>query len=226
MTAQAQAQEAASKLAPGFITLPKGAKVVVAPLDVELFSLPAGGQREPRADWTEVAKRHIGAALRHKAHAMQLAWTEMDDETADEHAELMHLHDAVVDALVTHHTGSPTLPTKQGQLDWTFGDALRPLQQATGARYGLFIFMRDSYASAERKAMVGVTALLGAAASGGVSLMMMRGGLQHGDATLVDLETGRVLWFNELISHSGDLREAAAAAESLDALLAGFPEAE
>lgn len=222
----AQAQDASRHLAPGFTALPKDAKVVIAPLDVELFSLSAGGHPEPKAEWTQAAKRHIGAALREKAQAMKLRWSEMDDKTADEHAELLHLHDAVTDAMAMHHTGSGSLPTKDGKLEWSFGDALQPLQQATGARYALFTWLRDSYATAERKAMIGVVALLSVATSGGGSLVLLSGGQQSGYASLVDLETGQVLWFNELNSSQGDLRDAAAAAESIKALLADFPEAQ
>ena len=39
----------------------------------------------------------------------------------------------------------------------------------------------------------------------------------------VDLETGRVLWFNLLSRNTGDLREPEKARETLNALLAGFP---
>ena len=49
------------------------------------------------------------------------------------------------------------------------------------------------------------------------------GGFQVGYATLVDLETGQVLWFNQVISGMGDLRDEKSAAASVDSLLAGFP---
>ena len=49
------------------------------------------------------------------------------------------------------------------------------------------------------------------------------GGFQVGYASLVDLQTGQVLWFNQLQRGFGDLRDAAKAAESVGALLAGFP---
>lgn len=39
------------------------AKMVLMPLDVELSVLMAGGLLEPRADWTENAKKHILAAV-------------------------------------------------------------------------------------------------------------------------------------------------------------------
>jgi hypothetical protein len=49
------------------------------------------------------------------------------------------------------------------------------------------------------------------------------GGLQTGYASLVDLNTGRVRWFNRLARGSGDLREADKAADTIEALLEQFP---
>jgi len=215
----------APRLAPGVESLPPAAKVVIVPIDVELYTLSAGGQREPRADWTDAARRHIASALREWAAGAQLAVSEMDEKTADEHAEVLQLQDRLVDALVAHHTGQIRLPSKRGLLDWSFGGAMLPLQQATGARYGLYTYVRDSYASSERKAVMGVAAVVSAAISGGSSLALLGGGEQAAYAMLVDLQTGQVLWFNELVRLHGDLRDAAPAADSVKALLAEFPPA-
>jgi hypothetical protein len=65
-------------------------------------------------------------------------------------------------------------------------------------------------------------AIVAAAFSGG-SLALLGGGEQAAYAMLVDLQTGQVLWFNELVRLHGDLREAAPAADSVKALLAEFP---
>jgi hypothetical protein len=203
------------QLAPGFTALPKDARVVIAPLDVELFSISAGGVLEPKADWTESALQHMKGALQEKAKTLGLAaQAELSEAKADELAELLQLHAAVARSIAIHHTGILKLPTKEDRLEWTFGDTLRPLQQATGARYAVFTWVRDSYASAERKAMMVGMALLG---------IGIGGGAQIGYATLVDLETGQVLWFNQLARASGDLRDGKAAAESVNALLTGFP---
>lgn len=51
------------------------------------------------------------------------------------------------------------------------------------------------------------------------------GGFQIGYASLVDLSNGRVLWFNQLMRGTGDLREAEPASETVRALLNNFPEA-
>ena len=50
---------AQTNLADGFSRLPSGASVVVMPADIELFEISAGGVTEPRADWTELAERHV-----------------------------------------------------------------------------------------------------------------------------------------------------------------------
>jgi hypothetical protein len=51
----------------------------------------------------------------------------------------------------------------------------------------------------------------------------MPGGQQLGFASLVDLETGNVVWFNRVLRNTGDLRNADAARETAQTLLAGLP---
>lgn len=216
-TCTALAADASRNLAPGFLALPKAAKLVVMPVDVELFSLSAGGVAEPKADWTANAQSHMKAELIRRTQTLGLSAQVMDDKAADEFAEPMALHAAVARSIALHHAtgGAWSLPTKGGKLDWSFDDAMRDLRTRSGADYGLFIWVRDSYASAERKlAMVGL-ALLGVG---------IGGGMQVGYASLVDLDSGRVLWFNQLARASGDLREPKEAAESIDVLLNGFPQ--
>jgi hypothetical protein len=216
LTAAPAAWAQSRNLAPGFETLPQGQKLVLLPVDVELFSLSGGGVPEPRADWTASAQTLMNSELRQRLSDMKLDFSAVDEKAADEFAEQIGLHAAVARSINLHHgvAGPWALPSKEGRLDWNFGDAMLPLQKKLGARYGLFVWVRDSYASAERKAAMVALALLG------VGLV---GGQQVGYATLVDLQTGQVLWFNRLARGSGDLREAKSATESIDALLSGFP---
>lgn len=204
-------------VAPGFPGMPKGAAIVVMQPDIELFSLSAGGITEPRADWTEDALKHVHGALSHKAAGLGLTVRELSEEDADELAEINALHAAVARSISTHHMsgGNLSLPTKDGKLDWTLGDAVVPIHDKTGSDYALFIWMRDSYASAERKVAMVALALLGVG---------ITAGFQVGYASLVDLRSGQVLWFNQLVRGTGDLREAAPAAETVSALLKDFPE--
>jgi len=48
--------------------------------------------------------------------------------------------------------------------------------------------------------------------------------VQSAHASLVDLKSGEVVWFNRLRRLSGDLRETEPAAETLEALLADYPQ--
>lgn len=203
-------------LAPGFTALPQNAKILLTPIDVELYSISAGGVPEPRADWTSTALANMKKELGRLRERYKGETVDLDERAADDFGELLSLHSAVARSINLHHAvgGMWALPTKNGKLDWSFGDALKPLQDKTGARYALFIWVRDSYASGERVAAMVLMAALGVGLGGGV---------QQGYASLVDLETGRVLWFNRLARASGDLREPAKAVETVDALLLGFP---
>jgi len=202
--------------APGFEALAKGATIVIMPADIELFELSAGGVLEPKADWTEAASRHFRAALDAKRTLLDMKSVVISEKDVDEIAEINALHAAVARAIALHHFGSSAfaLPTKDGKLDWSMGEAVKPIKQKTGAEYAFFSWIRDSYTSGERAATMIFMALLGVGIGGGV---------QVGYASLVDLNTGQVLWFNRLIRPSGDLREAGKAAETLDALLENFP---
>lgn len=219
-TAQSPARSAAPvsrHLAPGFSHLSAGDKVLLMPVDVELFSVSAGGIDEPRADWTAKAHANLMAAIQQHKQAARVAVAELKPDQADEFAEQVGLHAAVAQSIALHQFGDAmwALPTKAGRMDWNFGDAMQPLREASGARYALFIWIRDSYASPERVAMM--------IALGALTGIVLTGGAQIGYASLVDLESGQVLWFNRLARAYGDLREAEPARESVDALFEGFP---
>lgn len=209
-------QETVSKhLAPGFETRTAGSKLVIAPADMELFSISAGGVTEPKADWTESAQKHFKVAIEARRPYLGADTRLLDDAFIDEVAELNALQRAVAAAVFIHHSRSGLkLPTKNERLDWSLGDAVRPLQLKTGADYALFTWIRDSYASDERKLAIVALALMGS---------INFGGEQVGYASLVDLNTGRVVWFNDLRRMIGDLREQGAANETVEALLKGFP---
>ncbi len=202
-------------LAPGFHARPAGSRLVIVPADMELFSISAGGVEEPKADWTEAAQKHFKAALANKREQLGPEIVELGEAELDEMAELNALQRAVAEAVFVHHTGmGMKLPTKNDRLDWSLGEAIKPLKARTGADYALFTWIRDSYASNERKATMIALALIGA---------ITTGGYQMGYASLVDLNSGRVVWFNDLRRMSGDLRDGKSAMETVETLLKGFP---
>ena len=210
-------QAQSRNLAPGFASLPKGATVAIMPTDIELFSISAGGVFEPKADWTEAASKHFRDALVKKNQTLGLSATELAQKDAEEADEINSLHGAIARAIAMHHFGNLKLPTKDGKLDWSMGESVQPIKKATGADYALFSFVRDSYASDERKAAMVAIAIL---TLGRAALTM---GTQTGYASLVDLNTGRIVWFNQLMRGTGDLRDAESAVETIDTLLREFP---
>ena len=203
-------------VAPGFAGLSRSDTVALMPVDVELFEISAGGVSAPKADWTASALRHMNAAIAERKAVWGLSSRQLTEAEADDFAEQVALHAAVAQSIALHHAvgGVWALPTKERQLQWSFGDAMKPLAAQSGSRYALFVWVRDSYASAERKAAILAFALLGVGIAGGT---------QIGYASLVDLEDGRVVWFNRLARNHGDLRDAEGARESIEALLARFP---
>jgi hypothetical protein len=215
-----QAQTSDSRnLAPGFSTLPKGTKVVVMPLDIELYSISAGGVPEPKADWTELAHKNFRDALVKRQGIQGVELVTLSERDADDFADINALHGAVARAISLHHFGPATLnlPTKQGKLDWSLGEAVRAIKGKTGADYALFSWVRDSYASGERQATMAIVGILS------LGRYVPGGGLQQGYASLVDLSTGRVLWFNRMARTSGDLRDPEKAAGTVEVLLDQFP---
>lgn len=214
--AAAQAQETVSRhLAPGFTARAAESRLVIIPSDMELFSISAGGVQEPRADWTAAAQAHFAAALAAEDGRLGPQTMKLPPEQLEELHDVAALHRAVAAAISIHHRGGLKLPTKDRRLDWSLGQGVRALRERTGADYALFTWIRDSYASTERKAAMVAMALLG-----GIST----GGTQEGYASLVDLNTGRVVWFNTLDRMWGDLRSPQGAAETAQALLKNFPE--
>jgi len=115
-------------------------------------------------------------------------------------------------------------PTKRGKgLDWTLGEDAVRLGQATGMDYALFLHAEDSFASTGRIALQ-VLGVAGCVV--GFCAPNIGGGGQFAYASLVDLHTGNVVWFNVLQAgtqvagvNMGDIRKPEGAAQMVDRLL-------
>jgi len=206
----------APKLASGDIQWTEPTKrVVVLDPDVALSELTIGGMSEPRADWTSEAKTYVGESLHRILVARGVDVVDagsLDDPRA---VQLIKLNDAVGLAIRMHLYISPLkLPNKANALDWTLGPGANMLRDKYGADYALFTNIRDSYSSGSRKVLM----LL--AAAGGVAVP---GGQQYGIASLIDLRTGNIVWFNQMDSATGDLRSETPASKAMHSLLDGLP---
>jgi hypothetical protein len=108
-------------------------------------------------------------------------------------------------------------------LDWTLGNDAVKLGQKTGYDYALFMHAEDEVASKGRIAL-GVLGLAGCFI--GFCAPNVGGQQQLDYASLVDLHTGQVVWFNVVTAGSeipgikfGDLRTPEGAAQMVDRLL-------
>lgn len=199
--------------------VPAASKVLVMQPDVQLAVQTIAGLEEPRADWSAAGRDNLA-----KAAADHLTTRGMTSEAADPDAltegrvgQVMRLNEAVVQSiLITEYVGY-TIPTKpRGAFDWTIGPGAKTLSDISGARYALSISARGSYADAGRQVAAVAVLLLG----GG----LMDTGGQYVLASLVDLETGRVFWFNVVSVGAGvDMRTPEGAATLIKDVLKDAP---
>jgi hypothetical protein len=205
-------------------------KLLVLRPDVTVGSLATGGMVEPRADWTEQARAGIVQALRAQqaARGGNVTVVEHRNELAgigeQELADVERLNLAVDQSIVEAKYLGNSLPTKRRQgLDWTLGADAVKLGQKTGYDYVLFLHAEDEVASKGRVAL----GLLGLAGCFIGFCAPNVGGQQQLDyASLVDLKTGQVVWFNVVSAGSqvpgikfGDLRTPEGAAQMVERLL-------
>ncbi len=215
------AQTSALDQGEGFTPRSTTPRVLLMPVDIELSELSAGGIPFPKAEWTEAAKGHVSVALDeflNARNATLVAYQAPPDLSPEAHrqGQLIKLHGAVGNAVLVHKFNPAfALPTVRDKFDYTMGKGVGVLGGgAGGADYALFVYIRDSYVSGERVAVIIFGALLGVGIPGGV---------QIGFASLVDLETGDIVWFNRLVSTVGDLRTPEPAKKTVENLLSDFP---
>jgi len=205
-------------------------KLLVLRPDVTVGSLTTGGMVEPRADWTDQARHSIVEALRAQQAGRGGKVTivehrgEIPGVSAQELADVERLNYAVDQSIVDAKYLGDYLPTKRGKgLDWTLGADAVKLGQKTGYDYALFLHAEDEVASGGRIAL-GVLGLAGCFI--GFCAPNVGGQQQLDYASLVDLKTGDVVWFNVVTAGSeipgikfGDLRTPQGAAQMVDRLL-------
>jgi hypothetical protein len=205
-------------------------KLLVLRPDVSVGSVTTGGMTEPRADWTESARTNLIAALKAQqaARGGKVLVIErrtdvpgVDPETV---AEIERLNYVVDQSIVIHKYSGAYLPTKSRKgLDYTLGEDAVEFGRKTGFDYMLFMHAEDSFASGGRVALQ-VLGIAGCFV--GFCAPNVGGGGQLAYASLVDLRTGEVVWFNVLETGTqiagvnlGDIRTPAGAAQMVERLL-------
>ena len=204
-------------------------RLLVMRPDVVVNSLTTGGMAEPRADWSDQARGNIINAIRAQqaergGKALVLARrNELPGISDEQIADLERLHAAVGNSIALHKYSGAVLPTKRGKgIEYTLGADAVNLGRRTGYDYALFLHAEDNIASTGRTALqvLGVAGcFVGFCAPSG-------GSNQFAYASLVDLRTGEVVWFNVLQTGSqlpgikfGDIRTSEGAAQMVERLL-------
>jgi hypothetical protein len=209
------------------------------PVDIELTQMTASGLQEPKAEWTTAAltnlTRAVDTFLGGKGSRM-IAYSAPVDDAERERTEtqVCKLHGAVALAILQGVYGgrlpassldstrfTPLLPTaNQRHLDWSVGKNARTLGESQSTDFALFLFVRDGFESGTRVGAAVIAAALNVNLSRPVLAAY---------ASLVDLRSGEVVWFNRTIvlrapfGNSADLREPSGADEAVKLLMKAFP---
>jgi hypothetical protein len=210
---------------------PQGSyKLLVLRPDVTVGALTTGGMVEPRADWSNAARSHIIAALRAQQleRGGQVTIIEhrgdLPGVSEQELADVERLNFVVDQSIAEHKYLGNWLPTKRHKgLDWTLGEDAVNLGRKTGFDYALFLHAEDQVASGGRVAL-GVLGIAGCFV--GFCAPTVGGAEQLDYASIVDLRSGEVVWFNVVDAASqvpglrfGDLRTKEGAAQMVERLL-------
>ncbi|MBV7259230.1 hypothetical protein KCG46_06550 [Erythrobacter sp. WH158] len=190
-------------------------KIVLFRPAVKVGEKSMAGIFEPRAEWTDEARKLMDAELIRAQSRLSNELTPLGDMVGDDAemvAEYEALFASVANSIMFHQffVGNRLPTQKKGDFDWTLGGETKRLAEMTGANYGLFIYTEDHYSSGGNKAM---RIIFGVGAPP----------LHIGYAGLVDLNTGHVLWLNADAQMGGDVRNAEGMEKRVRQLLEDFP---
>lgn len=198
-------------------TPPPASNVLVVKPDVHLAILNAGGTTEPKADWSNSAQANLNKAFTEYLSSKKFVPQPYDFGAAEGRPDqLIKLHGAVGQSILMHSYGVFPLPTHpRAEFKWTLGPGTKVIADTSHARYALFITAQGTYASAGRVAAQMGLAILGV----GIPL-----GSQQMYASLVDLQSGDVIWFNVAVAGpSADMRTEAGAKSLITSLMTKSP---
>lgn len=207
-------------LASDFALPAEGSKILVMEPTADMGLVSTAGVREARADWTETAVQNLltGFKAQLGQHGASIVAYDparpVDDQT-------LLLAQTVMGTAMAYGPGigsynaSLTLPTKEDNFDYTLGEAVTGLRETYGTDYALFIYARGDFASAANQALqVGIGVLFG-------GLIIPSGGQRITLASLVDLETGDLVWMD--VRLMGDARNPKEAESIVRDLVAHIP---
>jgi hypothetical protein len=184
--------------------------------DIKYYLLTASGVPELEPQWTDSARTYFAEALRDFADEKQFEIKDLPQQAdlTDLEISYQKLYSAVGSTVLSHYYGAVKLPTKKGVFDWTLGPGVAEIGQKYGADYALFTYYREYRASGGRIALSFFAAIMGVGlATGG----------EIGFASLIDLRTGEIVWFNKLTTGTTELRDPENAKKTVANLFKNIP---
>ncbi len=196
-------------------TVRENPRIVLMPPDIRYYLLTTGGIPEPHAEWTAAAQENFAVAIKEYADSIGSDLKILDESNLSPfEVRYEELHSAVGFTVISNYFGPNKLPTKNNAFDWSLGPEIKSIGEEHDADYALFVYYRDRQASGGRVAFAILAAVAGGAADTGS---------EQGFASLVDLRTGEIVWFNIVTAGSGELRKKEGAAAAVAKLFKDIP---
>lgn len=197
--------------------------VYLAPPDVKVYELTAGGVREQRDDWSATAKQNLvkSAVEALKSKGLHIEQIPVESDVEDELHDIQALYRAVSLSIQMHTYNKASLfPEKIKDFDYSVGSIDKFLDRYHSDAL-FFVDGYDEISTTGRKTLntVGVVA----AAVMGV-VIVPRTGFTATSAALID-RSGAVLWYSvKGGSGSYDLREPGSCSGLVSSMVTDFPE--
>ena len=204
-------------------------RIVLLPARVEMFEVQAGGM-EKMEDWAADAKAHLLASLQDHLKAKASLTLDLIEEgrlAPDQEQALsgmQSMYEAVRQSIVQHtYPGRPDNPVnhlfdhKVDQFDYSLGEDVRALSKDAHAYLAIQVL--------DYRRSKGLIALQAGAMIAGALLGVVpvpRGMPTESSLSLIDAETGDILWFYRFQS-AYDVRDRQGADQLLDEAFRSFP---
>ena len=191
-------------------------KILLMPIDIEICEITIAGLCEPNANWTENSKKNMIFGFKEILKDRNASLNKFDKNSLNKKInQLIKLHTQVGHEIISNEYGQFQMPTKK-DFNWTIGKKANLLKKKYNSDYATFIYFRDQYSSEGRVLYSILTAVL-------FPGVIPIGGTQVAFASLVDLKTGDIIWFNGFYRSFGDVRDLEGAKDTLNKIFEKFP---
>lgn len=194
-----------------------GTRVLVVRPSVKLSMLTVAGIKEAKGDWSRDGADNIAHAMARAIADRDLAPRVFDPNrvVSARVIQVLKLNQAVGSSILDQNYGLTRLSTQRGQFNWSLGEGAQVLGATYDADLALFITCRGTYSSDARKLAMVAMAAMG---------QTLPPGHQTVFASLVDLHTGKVVWFTTaLAGFDADIRHPEGADRLAAALIKAAP---